>query len=173
MYIATVTQFIYKLITLMEPSDESLGLLARMSAKPGVQSTLVLSRTDGAILRADGLLALRRKRASSTAADAATISTSPVRTFTSPAKSTATNGSDSLRNSGAFATEDGEAEGQQTGEDVAKAVWKYVKATEGLVEDLDVEDEVRLLRVRTKKSELVVVPHSKFLLVVVHDTPPA
>lgn len=32
-------------------------------------------------------------------------------------------------------------------------------------------DDVKLLRVRTKKGELVIVPEGRFILVVVHDTP--
>jgi hypothetical protein len=35
------------------------------------------------------------------------------------------------------------------------------------------KDELKLLRLRTKKQELVVVPNPKYLLIVVHDTPPA
>lgn len=35
------------------------------------------------------------------------------------------------------------------------------------------QDEVRLLRLRTRKQEIVIVPDSKYLLIVVHDTPPA
>ena len=34
-----------------------------------------------------------------------------------------------------------------------------------------VDDELRLLRVRTRKGELVVVPDARFILVVVHDSP--
>jgi hypothetical protein len=127
----------------MEPSDESLALLARLSSKPGVQSTLVLTRADGAIIRSEGLLARNRKRSDST-----TDATQRV------------NGSN--RDSVELGT--GNTEGtsedstRKTGEDIARAVWKYVQATEGLVEDMDDEDELRLLRVRTKKNELVVVP---------------
>lgn len=143
----------------MEPSEESIALLARMSAKPGVQSTLILSRTDGAIVRADGLLALKRRRASSSAADSSAggLNDSPSRNFHTPSKSNGTGGArDSAILSGP--RRDDEAGGKQTGEEVARAVWKYVKATEGLVTDLDEEDEVKLLRVRTRKNELVVVP---------------
>ena len=35
------------------------------------------------------------------------------------------------------------------------------------------KDELKLLRLRTKKQELVVVPETKYILVVIHDTPPA
>ena len=33
------------------------------------------------------------------------------------------------------------------------------------------DDELRLLRVRTRRGELVVVPDARFILVVVHDSP--
>jgi len=32
------------------------------------------------------------------------------------------------------------------------------------------QDEVKLLRLRTKKQEFVIVPDPKYLLIVVHDT---
>ena len=32
------------------------------------------------------------------------------------------------------------------------------------------QDEPRLLRLRTKKQEIVIVPDAKYLLTVVHDT---
>jgi dynein light chain roadblock-type len=37
-------------------------------------------------------------------------------------------------------------------------VWSFIKAAGSLVEGLDREDEVKLLRLRTKKNELVIVP---------------
>jgi dynein light chain roadblock-type len=37
-------------------------------------------------------------------------------------------------------------------------VWSFTSAAGSLVEGLDKEDEVRLLRLRTKKNELVIVP---------------
>ena len=39
--------------------------------------------------------------------------------------------------------------------------------------DGELKDEVKLLRLRTKKYELVIVPDSKYLLIVVHETPSA
>jgi dynein light chain roadblock-type len=57
---------------------------------------------------------------------------------------------------------------------VARLVWNFVKSAGQTTEELNGEsDEIKLLRLRTKKNELVVVPDAKFLLVVVHDTPPA
>jgi len=35
------------------------------------------------------------------------------------------------------------------------------------------QDDVKLLRLRTKKHELVIVPDAKYIFIVVHDTPPA
>jgi dynein light chain roadblock-type len=35
------------------------------------------------------------------------------------------------------------------------------------------QDGLKLLRLRTKKQEIVIVPDTKYLLTVVHDTPPA
>jgi hypothetical protein len=68
-------------------------------------------------------------------------------------------------------------------------VWSFLKAAGNLVDELDSEDEVKLLRLRTKKNELVIVPgmyarrsaaiypltgaDPRFILVAIHDTPPA
>lgn len=124
----------------MESLDESLALLARLSSKPGVQSTLILTRTDGAIIRSEGLLARTKKRTDSS--------------------ETRINGShrDSIGSGAAAGDDSAENSTDSTKEDIARAVWKYVQATEGLVENMDEEDELRLLRVRTKKNELVIVP---------------
>ena len=131
----------------MEPSDESLGLLSRMSSKPGVQSTLVLSRADGAIVRSEGLLARRRRRLDSTG-DAA---------FSS-GQSTSS-GRDSTISNGLGGAEPAEGEaGPVAGEEIARTVWRFVQATEGIVGEMDKEDELRLLRIRTKKNELVIIP---------------
>lgn len=46
----------------------------------------------------------------------------------------------------------------QNAEDIASMVWSFITAAGSLVEGLDKEDEVKLLRLRTKKNELVIVP---------------
>ena len=46
------------------------------------------------------------------------------------------------------------------------------RAREGLLANC-CQDELKLLRLRTKKQEIVIVPDPKYLLTVVHDTPPA
>lgn len=48
--------------------------------------------------------------------------------------------------------------GIQSAEDVARMVWTFVKAAGVLAQGLEKEDDVKLLRVRTKKHELVIVP---------------
>jgi hypothetical protein len=68
-------------------------------------------------------------------------------------------------------------------------VWSFLTAAGNLVDELDKDDEVKLLRLRTRKNELVIVPgmplthpiagliltaqDPKFILVAIHDTPPA
>ena len=70
-------------------------------------------------------------------------------------------------------------------------VWSFLGAAGSLVDRLDSEDEVKLLRLRMKKNELVIVPGTsliaiclqspmqpnrnadpKFITVMIHDTPP-
>ncbi|KAF5648405.1 dynein light chain roadblock-type [Fusarium sp. NRRL 52700] len=123
--------------------EEKLG---RLSKKPGVKASIILDRTTGAILKTSGQI------------DA--LQTSKTRTT-----STAT----SFSNEGP-ALEEGETKGV---EQFAAIVWNYVNSSGSLVQELDGEDELKLLRLRTRKQELVIVPDPKYLLVVVHDTPPA
>ncbi|WQF83219.1 Putative Roadblock/LAMTOR2 domain-containing protein [Colletotrichum destructivum] len=125
--------------------------LTRLSKKPGVKATVILDRVTGAILRTSGQLS---------SFNAATLAT----------------GQGSFSGEGAA----GQQQQQQNGEEqpqgleeFAAKVWNWVNASGTLVLDLDTEDELKLLRLRTKKQELVIVPDPKYLLIVVHDTPPA
>jgi dynein light chain roadblock-type len=78
----------------------------------------------------------------------------------------------------------------QSAEDVAKMVWGFVNSAGDMVKGLDGDDEMKLVRLRTRKHELVIVPgrlvrlvserdelltdvDAKYLLVVIHETPPA
>lgn len=73
-------------------------------------------------------------------------------------------------------------------EDFAAMIWTFVKTSGQLVQDVDSEvrggcraravtevdgdqDELRLLRLRTRNQEIVIVPDAKYLLTVIHDTP--
>ncbi|KAF9737938.1 hypothetical protein PMIN01_03221 [Paraphaeosphaeria minitans] len=130
----------------MLQSDETLAHLTRISQKPGVQSTLILSRENGAIVRTSGLI--------SNSTSANPNSTLPASNDTAP---------DNYAN----------GKKEQSAEDVASKVWSFLTAAGSLVDGLYEEDEVKLLRLRTKKNELVIIPDTKFILVLVHDTPPA
>ncbi|KAK4507995.1 hypothetical protein PRZ48_001730 [Zasmidium cellare] len=132
------------------PSEETANLLARLSNRPGVQGTLILSRDTGTIVRSSGLVTEEEE-----------VEGEVVPPGSSGGQ---TNGVDN----------EGKNKGTRKAEDVARLVWKFVQSAGTMVEELNGEsDEAKLLRVRTKKNELVVVPDSKFLLVVIHDTPPA
>ncbi|TQN73045.1 Dynein light chain roadblock-type 1 [Colletotrichum shisoi] len=129
-------------------------ILMRLSKKPGVKATVILDRVTGAILRTSGQLS---------SFNAATLAT----------------GQGSFSGEGA-AGQQQQQQQQQNGEEqpqgleeFAAKVWNWVNASGTLVPDLDTEDELKLLRLRTKKQELVIVPDPKYLLIVVHDTPPA
>lgn len=52
----------------------------------------------------------------------------------------------------------GGSTGLKSAEAMARMVWAFVGAAGGLVTGLDPEDEVKLLRLRTKKQEFVIVP---------------
>ncbi|RPA98644.1 hypothetical protein L873DRAFT_1828505 [Choiromyces venosus 120613-1] len=54
----------------------------------------------------------------------------------------------------------------------AGMVWNFVKSAEEMVCGMDGQDDLKLLRVRTRRHELVIVPDPRFILVVFHDTPP-
>jgi dynein light chain roadblock-type len=115
-------------------SDETLSLLTRLSQKPGVQSTLILSRETGAIVRTSGLISK-------------TSSANPNSTLPASNESTADGYSNGRKESGIHSAED-----------VASLVWSFLKSAGSLVDELDNEDEVKLLRLRTKKNELVIIP---------------
>lgn len=113
---------------------ETLSHLTRLGQKPGVQSTLILSRETGAIVRTSGLI--------SNSSSANPNSTLPASTD---------NAADGYSN--------GRKEsGIHSAEDVARMAWTFVNSAGSMVNELDEEDEVKLLRLRTKKCELVIVP---------------
>lgn len=116
------------------PSEETANLLARLSSRPGVQGTLILSRDTGSIVRSSGLLTDEEDGEGEAAR---------------PTSSDAANGTD------------GEAakKGTRRAEDVARIVWRFVQSAGSMIEELNGEsDEAKLLRIRTKKNELVIVP---------------
>ena len=115
------------------PSEETQNLLARLSQRPGVQSTLILSRDTGAIVKSSGLVTPEEI----------------VQDGTAVTNGAYVNGAE------------GEAEkkGTRNAEDVARLVYGFVKSAGSMIEELNGDnDEAKLLRVRTKKNELVIVP---------------
>ncbi|KAI9722536.1 MAG: hypothetical protein M1828_004531 [Chrysothrix sp. TS-e1954] len=161
--------------------EETNTLLTRLSQKPGVQSTLILSRSTGAIVRASGLLSTNVDNTSDGTMPASPTTTRNSRGSFSHANGGTRHGLDSERQEG----------GLRSAEDVSRLVWGFFSSAGSMVEEMmGKEDGVRLLRLRTKRNELVIVPgrwqstslerweltesaDQKFLLVVIHDTPPA
>lgn len=131
------------------PSEETSALLARLANRPEVQSTLILARDNGAIVRSSGLVTVEDETEPPSAPPAVQV-----------------NG-----------TADGESKrknGTRKAEEIARLVWAFMQGCGQLVEGMNGDgDELKLLRLRTKKNELVIVPDARFLLVVVHATPPA
>jgi len=111
-------------------TEDGFAHLTRLSQKPGVRGTLILSRQNGAIVRASGLIS----REDTTNTDSA-LSSSPDR------------------------LDRGNDHGQ-TAEDVARIVWNFAKAAGDMLGELNgpTDDDLKLLRIRSKKRELVIVP---------------
>ncbi|KAK7513705.1 uncharacterized protein IWZ02DRAFT_486561 [Phyllosticta citriasiana] len=140
-------------MTQIVPS-ETLSLLTRLSQKPGVQSTLVLERETGAIVHTSGF-------ASSNAAANPNATLPPATTDNTAVAGGIANTSGGRKESGI-----------KSAEDVARMVYGFIQSAGTLVRELEEEDEVKLLRLRTRKNELVIVPDTRFMIVVIHDTPP-
>lgn len=117
----------------VSPSEETQTLLARLSERPGVQSTLILSRETGAIVRCSG------------------VETADDRKEDDDALATGTyNNSEELPD---------KRRGTRNAEAVAQLAHNLVKSVGSMVEELNGEnDEAKLLRLRTKKNEIVIVP---------------
>ncbi|KAI0203305.1 hypothetical protein F4808DRAFT_458073 [Astrocystis sublimbata] len=136
----------------LESMEESLH---RLSKKPGVKAWLMLDRSNGAVLKTNGQIATVRPAKSASNANASTALPTPT--------------------GGSFSTDtqtdtDNESLAAQ---ELASMVWSFLSTAGSLVDEIDEEDELKLLRLRTKNQEFVIVPEPKYLLVVVHDTRPA
>ncbi|MCJ1283121.1 hypothetical protein MMC26_002448 [Xylographa opegraphella] len=136
----------------------TLENLARIASKPGVQSTLVLSRADGAIIRATGFAT----NGSNSPANEISIHQS-VEPHTALPESA----------DGKIEYARNRTQSSKTAEEVAKMIFQFVSTTTGLINDLEEGDDVQLLRLRTRNSEIVIVPDSAYIMVVVHDPPKA
>jgi len=143
-------------MTLPSSSTSVAETMARLSSKSGVTATIAIERTTSTVLQSTGTLG-NMFASSASASIVAPGQTAPA---TSPSTE---------RDGPVLGTSDSGEE--QSFKDFAKMVWNYVNATGQLVHDMDAEDDLKLLRLRTRKHELVIVPDAKFIFVVVHDVP--
>ncbi|KAI1125784.1 hypothetical protein F5Y10DRAFT_246334 [Nemania abortiva] len=141
----------------VESMEEALH---RLSKKPGVKAWLMLDRSNGAVLKTNGQIAAVRPPKSSSNANnnnngiSSSLPTSSGGSFSADVHTNTNN--ESL-----------------AAQELASMVWSFLSSAGSLVDEIDSEDELKLLRLRTKKQEFVIVPEPKYLLVVIHDTPPA
>ena len=109
-----------------------------------MQSTLILSKTDGSIIRSTGLLA------EPTSADDLSLG------------NTSLNGDGytgrDARTAGGSRHEESRTASSKSAEDVAGMVFSFVSGAQEFVEGMDATDNMRLLRLRTRKNEVVIVP---------------
>ncbi|KAI1744582.1 hypothetical protein F4680DRAFT_229775 [Xylaria scruposa] len=139
----------------LESMEEALR---RLSKKPGVKAWLMLDRLNGSVLKTNGQIAAVRPAKSAANTNG---------TGVSPSLPTPAGGSFS-----ADVQTDTDTE-SLAAQELASMVWSFLSTAGSLVDEIDNEDELKLLRLRTKKQEFVIVPEPKYLLVVIHDTPPA
>lgn len=117
----------------------TLENFSRLASKPGVEYTLILSKTDGAIIRSS-------RHSGSARAPALSVSDLE-------------NGGDERHKSMTnYDTDTTETPAAKSVEDVATMVFAFVSSAGVLVEDMDPEDDLKLLRLRTRKNELIIVP---------------
>ncbi|KAK3330970.1 hypothetical protein B0H66DRAFT_83262 [Apodospora peruviana] len=137
---------------LITGSDALEEFMGRLSKKAGVKAAIALDRASGAILKTTGQITSIRKAKPT---GSSSLPTQATGSFSSEAATSSASSPD------------------QAAEELAAMVWHFVNAAGGLVEELDTEDELKLLRLRTKKQELVIVPDAKYLMISVLDTRPA
>ncbi|CAK7217330.1 hypothetical protein SBRCBS47491_003127 [Sporothrix bragantina] len=154
--------------------DETLGRLAK---KAGVKATILLDRATGSILKMEGQISSIRtsigEKSGSNGAAKDTNGSTMVDSGTSMSGPGVGGFADDAMLSSAGGGDSDPVDEAKGARELAGLVWNYVKASGDLVEAIDTEDELKLLRLRTKKQELVIVPDPKYLLIVIHDTPPA
>ncbi|KAJ5742798.1 uncharacterized protein N7511_011199 [Penicillium nucicola] len=150
------------------------ALLSHLTSRPGVQSTLILSRKDGSIIQSTGQLAAPTSLENSSSRPPISSPSEP-----NPLSAQSTDSSPASPALACFGTGVSLArpafgESPATGE----ATQEYGVGKGPREEDRDgdagreEDDEVKLLRMRTRKHEIVVVPDRKYLLCVVHDAAP-
>ncbi|KAJ5945941.1 hypothetical protein N7454_002780 [Penicillium verhagenii] len=180
------------------------ALLSHLTSRPGVQSTLILSRKDGSIIQSTGQLAPQettqpRSTPTTAAPSEQTTLSPPDSTPTSPAAPAPSTQQFSqaealaahifafVSSASALGVSLSRPITQQStdlpppassaptvdgGYDVYGsngARTPHEDDRDGESTDREEDEEVKLLRMRTRKHEIVVVPDRKYLLCVVHD----
>ncbi|KAL4786017.1 hypothetical protein BJX76DRAFT_147207 [Aspergillus varians] len=187
------------------------ALLSHLTSRPGVQSTLILSRKDGSIIQTTGLLAPPKRTRSETSSPDMTSAVTEDTTTT--ATTTATSSPPSAEAQQPSTTSPTSTQQQKPyqpsqAESIAAHIFAFVSSAsnlsfslshplndtaspsngihesglgngsvtgtgrddgEGEGSETQDDGEVKLLRLRTKKHEIVVVPDRKYLLCVVQD----
>ncbi|CZR51616.1 uncharacterized protein PAC_01493 [Phialocephala subalpina] len=158
--------------------------MERLSSKAGVTATMAIDRTSSSILSFKGTLSTLLVGSQEFAP---TSNANPVVALSPTTIAPAPTANGLIANTVGDASVVSSAEPAIT--EFAKMVWQYVNVTGQMVMDMDsdvrtqylytrdkyrrltqgIQDDLKLLRLRTKKHELVIVPDSKFIFVVVHD----
>ncbi|KAK7756601.1 hypothetical protein SLS62_001438 [Diatrype stigma] len=160
--------------------------LRRLSKKPGVKAWLMLDRSTGAVLKTNGRIAsVRPARGGNSSSSSSSNNNnndgnggSNNNNNTNNNGNGNGNGNDSNNGGTTPFPSDANAGGgganteTQAAQELAAMIWSFLGTAGGLVGEVDADDELKLLRLRTKKQEFVVVPEHKYLMVVIHDTPP-
>ncbi|KAI9822933.1 MAG: hypothetical protein M1832_002958 [Thelocarpon impressellum] len=135
--------------------------LKYLSSKHRVQSTLILRRDTGSILHAGGQIT----------ATAVLDAIAPFPQHTPDASSDGPNktSSPSTADGDGGATTGTAAAATTKVQELAAVAWRFASTAGALAMTLEGDEKVGLLRVRTGKSEVIIVPDDKFLLVVISD----
>ncbi|KAJ6020396.1 hypothetical protein N7540_005900 [Penicillium herquei] len=179
------------------------ALLSHLTSRPGVQSTLILSRKDGSIIQSTGQLAIQessQSRAPITVPPTESVASSQPSDSTPPSPGTPVPPTYQPSQTEALAAHifafvsSASALGVSLSRPASQTQQSenHTSTTTGLdgeygsygtngtstprEEDRDgdsisreEDEEVKLLRMRTRKHEIVIVPDRKYLLCVVHD----
>jgi dynein light chain roadblock-type len=126
----------------------TLENLSRLASKQGVQATLVLSRKDGAIVQSTGLAVTASPEPASLSENRSPQNDGEQQT------STPQNAASDLQYAGS------EQVNQKSAEDIARRVFALVSSSHDLADAMDNGSDVQLLRMRSHRREVVIVPGS-------------
>ena len=112
---------------------------------------MILSKSDGSIIQSSGLI----RDSSGFPASSPPPASEPPDDIS---KGSAYNRSRALDPSQEGSETADKSRQGNTAEDIAKMVFSFVMAARDFAEGMDTADEVKLLRMRTRKNEIVIVP---------------